>query len=77
MQSGLTKKDSVIENERKLAQEGVGATYNISDNDFKHDEKIILLLQIQPYSSECGLFVASCLINNYIYNYFKMLQKFT
>lgn len=33
------KKDSVIENERKLAQEGVGATYNISDNDFKHDEK--------------------------------------
>ena len=33
------KKDSVIENEKKLAQEGVGATYNISDNDFKHDEK--------------------------------------
>ena len=33
------KKDSVIENEKKLAQEGVGATYNISDNDFEHDEK--------------------------------------
>ena len=32
------KKDSEIENEKKLAQEGVGATYNISDNDFKQTQ---------------------------------------